>query len=145
LTEADDGAGRFLACAIYSRSGSRSIPVYVHAKVAIVDDSWLTIGSANLNEHSLYNDTEMNVVTCDRDIAGAVRRRLWSEHLECSPEDIPSDPLTTIDDLWRPVAEEQLERHRAGGPLSHRLVRLPGVSRRSRRLMGPIQSFLVDG
>ena len=33
---------------------------------AIVDDDWLTIGSANLNEHSLFNDTEMNVVTHDR-------------------------------------------------------------------------------
>ena len=28
---------------------------------AIVDDGWLTLGSANLNEHSLFNDTEMNV------------------------------------------------------------------------------------
>ena len=37
-------------------------PVYVHAKVGVVDDRWLTIGSANLNEHSLFNDTEMNVL-----------------------------------------------------------------------------------
>ena len=41
-------------------------PLYVHAKVGIVDDRWLTIGSANLNEHSLFNDTEMNIVTLDR-------------------------------------------------------------------------------
>jgi phosphatidylserine/phosphatidylglycerophosphate/cardiolipin synthase-like enzyme len=143
LAEADD-AGRFLACGIYSRSGPRSSPVYVHAKVAIVDDAWLTVGSANLNEHSLFNDTEMNLITCERDIAGAVRRRLWSEHLERPAEDF-SDPATVIDTLWRPIAEEQLKRHRAGAPLTHRVVRLPGVSRRSRRLLGPIQGFLVDG
>ena len=40
-------------------------PVYVHAKIGIVDDSWLTVGSANLNEHSLFNDTEVNVVVRD--------------------------------------------------------------------------------
>jgi len=33
--------------------------------VGIVDDAWMTIGSANLNEHSLFNDTEMNLVTHD--------------------------------------------------------------------------------
>ncbi len=44
--------------------GSRR-PLYVHAKIGIVDDAWLTVGSANLNEHSFFNDSEMNVVTCD--------------------------------------------------------------------------------
>src|SRR5206468_1620460 len=62
LVEADGGAGRLLACTLYGRHGRVSDPVYVHAKVGIVDDAWLTIGSANLNEHSLFNDTEMNVV-----------------------------------------------------------------------------------
>ena len=51
---------------VHARHGSLSDPVYVHAKVGIVDDAWLTIGSANLNEHSLFNDTEMNVVCQER-------------------------------------------------------------------------------
>ena len=46
-------------------------PIYVHAKVGIVDDRWLTVGSANLNEHSLFNDTEMNIVTHDPELARA--------------------------------------------------------------------------
>src|SRR6185437_11607338 len=58
LVEADDDNGRLLACTLYARSGRLVDPIYVHAKIAIVDDSWLTIGSANLNEHSLFNDTE---------------------------------------------------------------------------------------
>ena len=58
-------AGRVFASTIYARAGRRADPIYVHAKVGIVDDDWLTIGSANLNEHSLFNDTEMNVVTHD--------------------------------------------------------------------------------
>ena len=51
LVAADDGRKRFLAATILSRTGERSGPLYVHAKIGIVDDAWLAIGSANLNEH----------------------------------------------------------------------------------------------
>src|SRR5207244_637495 len=61
LLEADGGQGRLLACTLYQR-GRDGRPVYVHAKIGIVDDEWLTLGSANLNEHSLFNDTEVNLV-----------------------------------------------------------------------------------
>ena len=87
LAEADDGGGRFLAATIRSRSGGRDDPLYVHAKVGIVDDRWLTVGSANLNAHSLINDTEMNVVTDDAGLARDTRVRLWAEHLELDPDD----------------------------------------------------------
>ncbi|HEY6398986.1 MAG TPA: phospholipase D family protein, partial [Solirubrobacteraceae bacterium] len=73
LASADDGNDRFLAATIRSLSGRRDDPLYVHAKVGIVDDRWLTVGSANLNAHSLMNDTEMNVVTDDPDLARDTR------------------------------------------------------------------------
>jgi phosphatidylserine/phosphatidylglycerophosphate/cardiolipin synthase-like enzyme len=145
LIDADDGRGRILACSLYARSGARADPIYVHAKVAIVDDRWVTLGSANLNEHSLFNDTEMNVVAHDRELARRTRLRLWAEHLELPAEQIPDDPIRAIDDLWKPISEEQLERRSAGRPLTHRLVRLPDVSRRTRRMLGPIDSLVVDG
>jgi phosphatidylserine/phosphatidylglycerophosphate/cardiolipin synthase-like enzyme len=69
LAAADDGAQRFLATTISALSGRLAGPLYVHAKIGIVDDVWLTVGSANLNEHSLFNDTEMNIVTCDPRVA----------------------------------------------------------------------------
>jgi hypothetical protein len=50
-----------------------------------------------------------------------------------------------IDERWKAVASEQLERLRADAPLTHRLVELPAVSRRARRLLGPLQGLLVDG
>jgi phosphatidylserine/phosphatidylglycerophosphate/cardiolipin synthase-like enzyme len=143
LVAADDGRKRFLATTIVSRSGERSGPLYVHAKIGIVDDEWLTIGSANLNEHSLFNDTEVNVVTCDARLARATRLRLWEEHLERA--DVDGDPARVIDELWRPIASEQRDRQRAGAPLTHRLIELPGVSRRSRRLTGPLDALVVDG
>ena len=145
LVEADDGAGRLLACTLYAREGPFADPIYVHAKVAVVDDRWLTIGSANLNDHSLFNDTELNVVTHDPTLASETRRRLWAEHLELGIGDVSGDPTDLIDGLWKPISAEQLSRLEAGVPLTHRLVRLPHVSRRSERLLGPLQGLLVDG
>ena len=146
LTAADDGAGRFLAATIRSRSGDRDDPLYVHAKVGIVDDRWLTVGSANLNAHSLLNDTEMNVVTDDSDLARETRLRLWAEHLEVDVESISDDePQTVVDERWRPIAAEQLERVQSEAAPTHRLLELPGVSRRSRRLLGPLSNLIDDG
>jgi len=145
LIEADDDHGRLLACTLYARSGNLFDPIYVHAKIGIVDDAWLTIGSANLNEHSLFNDTEMNVVTHDPGVARATRLRLWSEHLERPASEIPADTTRAIDELWKPISGDQLRRRNASSPLTHRLVRLPNVSQRSSRAFGPLNSLLVDG
>ena len=145
LVRADGGARRFLATTISARTGELSGPLYVHAKVGIVDDRWLTIGSANLNEHSCFNDTEMNILTCDPAIARETRLRLWSEHLECSIDRASGDPSRVVDELWRPIAEEQRGRLERGEALTHRLRELPGVSRRSMVLRGPLDSLIVDG
>jgi phosphatidylserine/phosphatidylglycerophosphate/cardiolipin synthase-like enzyme len=146
LVAADGGAGRLVAATLRSLTGSRDDPLYVHAKVGIVDDRWLTVGSANLNAHSLFNDTEMNVCTDHPELARHTRLRLWAEHLDTEPEAIAGRPAAAIvDELWRPIAAEQLRRRVAGEPPTHHLLALPGVSRRSRRLLGPLQGLLDDG
>ncbi len=111
-------------------------PVYVHAKVAVVDDRWLTVGSANLNEHSLFNDTEMNIVSDDAVLARSVRERLWSEHLAA---DVTGQaPLAVLEEQWRPLVTD---RPSPTVPLRA----LSSVSRRSTRLFGPLNGLLVDG
>src|SRR5207237_6299878 len=96
-----------------------------HAKIGIADDPWFTLGSANLNEHSLFNDTEVNVVACDPALARGTRLRLWAEHLERSERAVSGDPTKVIDELWRPIAEEQRRLVEAGQPQTHRLSELP--------------------
>jgi phosphatidylserine/phosphatidylglycerophosphate/cardiolipin synthase-like enzyme len=144
LVEADSGDGRFLACALW-QPGPGGQPVYVHAKIGIVDDRWLTLGSANLNEHSLFNDTELNLVAHDRELARSLRLRLWSEHLECEPGELDGDPARIVDERWRPLAEAQLERARRDGHGTRKLRLLPHVSRRSAGMLGPLNGLLVDG
>jgi phosphatidylserine/phosphatidylglycerophosphate/cardiolipin synthase-like enzyme len=124
LVDADEH-DRLLACTLY-QPGSRT-PVYVHAKIGIVDDRWLCIGSANLNAHSFYNDTEACVITCDEELVRSTRLDLWREHLG-------GDDLSF--DRWRERAEDDAY---------DRLALLPHVSRRTRRFLGPLNGLLVDG
>jgi len=144
LINADDGAGRFLAATLW-QPGPGGQPVYVHAKIGIVDDRWLTIGSANLNEHSLFNDTEMNVVTHDPGLARQTRLQLWAEHLECDPVELEGNPAQIVDERWRPLAEEQLERASSDGHSTQKLRLLPRISRRTKGMLGPLSGLLVDG
>ena len=57
--------------AIYEYSGG-----FLHAKVAVVDQRWATVGSSNLDPLSLLLAREANVVVFDRTFAKLLRQRL---------------------------------------------------------------------
>lgn len=61
--------------------------IYVHAKTTIVDDAWLTLGSANLNNRGMRDDTELNVAIEYAEMAQRLRILLMAEHLGLSDED----------------------------------------------------------
>jgi hypothetical protein len=79
-------------------------------------------------------------------LARDTRVRLWAEHLEMDEAKVrDADATQLVDDQWHPIADEQLERRRHGQPATHRLLELPGASRRSARLMGPLNGLFTDG
>lgn len=45
----------------HSRNESRSKPIYIHSKVMIIDDRFISIGSANLASRALRLDTEVSL------------------------------------------------------------------------------------
>ena len=51
-------------------------PAFLHAKVAVVDDDWATVGSSNIDPLSLLLNLEANVVVRDREFADALSARL---------------------------------------------------------------------
>lgn len=77
----------------YPWVGDEDTPVMVHAKLMIVDDRLIRVGSSNLNNRSMGADSECDVVieaTTDehrRDIR-ALLCRLLGEHLGTGPEAI---------------------------------------------------------
>eukprot|EP01121_Diplochlamys_sp_Union-15-3_P006615 TRINITY_DN17111_c0_g1_i1.p1 TRINITY_DN17111_c0_g1~~TRINITY_DN17111_c0_g1_i1.p1 ORF type:complete len:272 (+),score=42.97 TRINITY_DN17111_c0_g1_i1:54-869(+) len=68
--------------AYLKQTGDQYASIYVHSKIAIVDDQWLTIGSANLVDISFQKDhTELNISIWDNATAKSLRNQLFSEHL----------------------------------------------------------------
>lgn len=81
---------------------------YIHSKVMIVDDRFLTVGSANLTNRSTCVDTELNlsVETDDPDDAlgrsiAQARQNLIAEHLGASDTLDATTLVASLDDLAR--------------------------------------------
>ena len=90
-----DRHGRLRLYHPFTRGGA---PIYCHAKITVIDDRQLRIGSANINNRSLRLDTECDVVLDATDqrpelraTIAAVRDDLIAEHL-----DIPAERVTQV-------------------------------------------------
>lgn len=54
--------------------------IYIHSKLMLVDDVFMTLGSANLNQRSMAVDSEINIATIDHRVARDLRKRVWRMH-----------------------------------------------------------------
>ena len=54
--------------------------IYIHSKLMLVDDVFMTLGSANLNQRSMAVDSEINIATDDHRVARDLRKRVWRMH-----------------------------------------------------------------
>jgi hypothetical protein len=59
---AGDRGGRF---AVYGLENHAGTPVYVHAKVCVIDDVWASVGSDNINLRSWTHDSELSCAIVD--------------------------------------------------------------------------------
>jgi phosphatidylserine/phosphatidylglycerophosphate/cardiolipin synthase-like enzyme len=81
---------------LYHPFTAGGVPIYVHAKVTVIDDMVLRVGSSNFNNRSLRLDTECDVVIDtamsathgDRKTVAGIRNALLAEHLETDCETI---------------------------------------------------------
>ncbi len=77
--------------------------VDIHAKIMIVDDTFLTLGSCNVNDRGFELEGEMNLAIVDPALVKETRLRLWREHLGGDPRldgDIDADVR-----IWKEHAE----------------------------------------
>lgn len=93
-------------------------PIYVHAKVLVVDDQVLRIGSSNFNNRSLRLDTECDVTVEASDDAmrtsiRGIREGLLAEHLGSTPEEVAA----TIEAKGSLIAAVEALRERPGRTL----------------------------
>lgn len=86
--------------------------IYVHAKLMIIDDVFLSVGSANMNRRGHFHDGEINALALPQHLkrdptnpARVLRCRLWGEHLGLTPEmglSLLADPLGALQYFDRP-------------------------------------------
>ncbi|WP_229678396.1 phospholipase D-like domain-containing protein [Neptunicoccus cionae] len=83
--EAADHQNRFRIYFPVTKAGE---PIYVHAKIMVVDDILLKIGSSNINDRSMGFDTECDVAIAEpAEVIENSRIRLISEHLDVTPNE----------------------------------------------------------
>ncbi|MEU8323428.1 phospholipase D family protein [Nonomuraea sp. NPDC048881] len=148
--------------AIYDLENHQGTPVYVHAKVCVVDDVWASVGSDNVNLRSWTYDSELSCAVLDeredpRPPHGALRfardlrLALMAEHLDEESEsgrDELCDPVAAFDAFAESAA--RLEGwHSAGcrGPRPSGRLRphpAPTLSRVRRAMAMPLYRFAVD-
>ena len=126
LAERSQYVGRWQALEMCRRAGRNRVhvfdvendegtPVYVHAKVCVVDDVWASVGSDNFNRRSWTHDSELSSAVLDttrdprepRDPAGTgdgartfardLRLELAREHLDRAADGSEDDDLIDPD------------------------------------------------
>ncbi|GAA4684492.1 phospholipase D-like domain-containing protein [Phytohabitans rumicis] len=122
------GADRVHAFDVENHAGN---PVYVHAKVCVVDDVWASVGSDNFNRRSWTHDSELSCAVLDetrderapadpaglgdgaRAFARDLRLRLMREHLDRSDDAGLIDPEAAV--RAAVAAAQALEAWHEGG------------------------------
>jgi phosphatidylserine/phosphatidylglycerophosphate/cardiolipin synthase-like enzyme/uncharacterized membrane protein YbhN (UPF0104 family) len=120
------------APSLRSPGGTELTQVFVHSKVAVIDDAWATLGTANLDGASLhsygddfasrigrrvfagYRNFDLNVALLDgvdgeahTGVAAQLRRQLWSRHLDLAEHTLIERP----DDGWLPLWRAHAAAH----------------------------------
>lgn len=153
--------------AVYGLENPAGNPVYVHAKVCVIDDVWASVGSDNINLRSWTHDSELSCAVLDqsrdlrepadpgglgdgaRAFARELRLELMREHLDAhDTQDALCDPMTAFD-AFAEAAAALDAWHEAGcrGPRPPGRLRRyvpPDLPTAKRVLATPLHHVLVD-
>ena len=117
---------------IYHVENHAGTPVYIHAKVCVVDDTWVIAGSGNVNRRSWTYDSELSCAVIGQAMGGQclaqdLRLALAREHLDRAEADDAGlrDPHKVFDAFT--ASADRLDAWHAGG---RRGPRPPGRLRR---------------
>ncbi|MDQ6850752.1 MAG: phospholipase D-like domain-containing protein [Actinomycetota bacterium] len=154
--------------AFYGPENHVGTPVYVHAKVCVVDDVWASIGSDNVNRRSWTHDSELSCAVLDdqhdermpqvldrfgdgaRRYARELRLELAREHLDRTDGDDADlvDPVSAFERFRAGAERLQLwhDAGRVGERPSGRLrpIRLDPLGRATLRWADPLYRMVYD-
>jgi phosphatidylserine/phosphatidylglycerophosphate/cardiolipin synthase-like enzyme len=134
---------------VFDLENHAGTPVYVHAKVCVIDDVWCSVGSDNFNRRSWTHDSELSCAILDdtpdprapagwgaRRFARDLRLALTREHLDRDDDEDLIDPLDVVREMT--ATADRLQSWKDGGRAGprppgrvfpHRTNRLPWFQR----------------
>jgi phosphatidylserine/phosphatidylglycerophosphate/cardiolipin synthase-like enzyme len=154
--------------AVYGVENHAGTPVYVHAKVCVVDDVWASVGSDNVNRRSWTHDSELSCAVIDtetdereplvidrfgdgaRKFARELRLELAREHLDRAAGDDTDllDPVSAFQHFADSATTLQSwhDNGKVGPRPPGRLrpYRSPHLSRRTRAWATPLYRAFLD-
>ncbi|MGV0607592.1 phospholipase D family protein [Mycolicibacterium sp. XJ1904] len=90
---------------VFDVENHEGTPVYVHAKVCVIDDVWACSGSDNFNRRSWTHDSELSCAVLDSEgvFARDFRLKLMREHLDRAEDGSEDgglvDPVTAVSEI----------------------------------------------
>ena len=121
--------------AVYDLENEAGTPIYVHAKVCVIDDVWLEVGSDNLNRRSWTHDSELSCAILDADARRPRTPTAPGGPARPRPAPRPRHPAPP---LARAPRARRRGRRRPGRP-RHRVRRVP-LRRHGARRLAPRRS-----
>ncbi len=152
---------------VFDLENSAGTPIYIHAKICIVDDTWVTCGSDNFNRRSWTTDSELTCAVLDTStdnpashdagtddlpagrLARDLRLQLWAEHLGLAQDDPRLLDTENGLTLWKSTADALDRWHetvrRSTRPIGRvRHHNTEPVSRLQRLWAAPINRLVID-
>ncbi|SFM09898.1 phosphatidylserine/phosphatidylglycerophosphate/cardiolipin synthase family protein [Variovorax sp. OV329] len=115
LVSYDDGASGLRPKDIKARYRQ----VYIHSKLMVIDDAFVTLGSANINQRSMLTDSEINMATDDHGKAKDLRQRVWGQIAggALNGADGSSRLIARAFEDWQQLMQRNDGRKKQGQPL----------------------------
>jgi len=89
--------------------------VYVHAKLMIVNDTFTTLGSANINARSMEVDSELNICHAEEAVTRPLRQQLWDLHTNgMGAQDAPDKAFKA----WKVIIDTNEKRRNVQPPVA---------------------------
>ena len=89
--------------------GQPWMDVYIHSKLMLIDDTFTTLGSANINTRSMEVDTELNIAHHKPEMTYALRKKLWNLHTK--GQGAQDDPAEAFE-MWAKVIQRNKDQRR---------------------------------
>jgi phosphatidylserine/phosphatidylglycerophosphate/cardiolipin synthase-like enzyme len=112
--------------------------IYIHSKLMLADDCFMTLGSANLNQRSMAADSEINIATDNIPHNRALRQRVWGNltggDSDAIGGDATPDEMVTAFKTWQDLAANNKKFVRKGSQLSGFIVKFEDLRTATERV-----------